>query len=159
MSGGIRSPFEKASELGRVVVTPGPNELFVDIDDREALEWYWIARDILDKHNLLARTKSGKIDETITPSPSGKADRFHVRLRLTHELPTSQRIAYQAALGSDLMRELLSLVQAERGEPAPVVFFELPPAASPAPKHACELCTGGCPVPAEHRIPHSEECA
>lgn len=153
MSGGIISPEAKAEKLGRRVVLPEPDQLFVDIDNESALERYEYARRILIEHALVFIDEAGQIVETMAPSPSGKEHRYHVTLKMTRALTHVERIAFQAAIGSDPMRELLSLVQLEKGEPHPVVFFELPlPDAAP-PVHLCECCSA--PIPASAHIPHS----
>lgn len=153
MSGGIISPEAKAEKLGRRVVLPAADELFVDIDTEAALERYENARRILIEHALVFIDETGHIVETMAPSPSGKEHRYHVTLKMVRALSHVERIAFQAAIGSDIVRELLSLIQLEKGEPHPVVFFELPlPNATP-PAHSCECCAA--PIPASAHIPHS----
>lgn len=156
MSGGIKSPFEKAAELGRRVVLPADDELFIDIDDAESLAWYRKAQRVMFEHGLLEEREFGGPVERVSPSPSGRPDRYHVVLKFKHALTTVARIAFQAAMGSDPMRELLSLIQVHKGEPHPVVFFELAEPEPVTPPHACECCTEAPPIPMADHMPHCE---
>ena len=98
MSGGIKSPFEKAAELGRRVVLPEDDELFIDIDDAESLAWYRKAQRVMFEHGLLEEREFGGPVERVSPSPSGRPDRYHVVLKFKHALTTVARIAFQAAM-------------------------------------------------------------
>jgi hypothetical protein len=116
----------KAAELGLEIITPKPNELFLDIDDAESLTLF---------HEMLPILKQMYAVETvfIKPSKSG-GEKKHVTVVLgdgvsSPELTTEQRILLQAVLGSDRKRELLSykrLVTGARPDEYVTVFFELP---------------------------------
>jgi hypothetical protein len=103
-----------AKERGLVVVSPGENELFVDIDDAESLA-------VFDR--LIP-----KIVEMIPgttwvtrPSPSGEPN-HHVVVTLGRNLDdVFERVLLQAILGSDRMREVLSWQRATRGDPLPTL--------------------------------------
>jgi hypothetical protein len=113
---GMRTETEAvtlAESRGCVVVRPQPNELFVDIDSARQWErfqqtivffkeWRWVA----------------------TASPSGKEGRKHVIVTLPEAVDEATRILYQAILGSDPHRELLSWKRLQAGEKAPTIFFE-----------------------------------
>lgn len=111
-------PHEKAMANGWTVVEPGPRELFIDLDSEE------------DRNRFEARLHRARANgmEILVrrdgPSPSGEKHRSHVVLEMDHDLTPEHRIAWQAALGSDPMRELLSLVRIRKGIPHPTVFFE-----------------------------------
>lgn len=101
-----------------VVVYPKPNQLFLDIDDDEALAKF-------DKvSSLLAAKYGGGYHHTITPSRSGGTHR-HVTITLEKDVTPMERITLQAILGSDPLRELLSLDRLKAGCPNPTLFFEV----------------------------------
>lgn len=119
MSDGNDRAEDKAAELGLVVVTPGPRQLFVDIDsdaDNAYLEKQ-IARLISNGVTIVATGD--------TPSKSGLPKR-HVTLEVDHDLTDIERIALQACLGSDRVREILSLCRVYKGISPATVFFERP---------------------------------
>ncbi len=109
---------EAAEAKGLVVHYPADNELFVDIDDAASLKVF---------HSTI-----GVLGELVTgfdraPSPSGRSDRFHVRVRLSRPVKDAfERCALQAMLGSDRLHEALSWLAASKGVVAPTVFFEKP---------------------------------
>ena len=118
------------------VVFPKPNELQIDIDSEEAYQTY------------LRRIKAFKAyyncSEVVTPSKSGLPKRHIViSVESYKAIPKSEyiingkfgstaksfsnveRVAWQAILGSDPARELLSLIQIEEADPSPVLFEEI----------------------------------
>lgn len=101
-----------------VVVYPKPNQLFLDIDDDEALAKFY-------KVSSLLAAKYGRgYHRTITPSRSGGTHR-HVTITLEKDVTPMERITLQAILGSDPLRELLSLDRLKAGCPNPTLFFEV----------------------------------
>jgi hypothetical protein len=52
-----------------------------------------------------------------------KGGRQHVIIALSWDMPQTERIAWQAAFGSDNKREALSLVYASHGQMAPVLLY------------------------------------
>lgn len=121
MSGLEDDPYKKAAELGAQVVEPGPDELFIDLDDGT------------DAHlNLVALAESAGIDLTIERSVASKTPgHYHIYCRVgLDDTPFSRlspelRIALQACLGSDRRRELLSLARIlTKTRRPPTVFFE-----------------------------------
>ena len=52
-----------------------------------------------------------------------KGDNTHVLVRLTVPMPIVERIAWQAAFGSDPKREALHLLSVSRGELNPILLF------------------------------------
>jgi hypothetical protein len=106
---------------GYRVVFPADNELQVDIDSDEQYaafnkSWPIFCRDT--QHYALEFP--GKRE---TPSRSG-LPRRHITVTLPFEVTPEQRIAWQAALGSDPVRELLSMLRLQRGDEHPTLFVE-----------------------------------
>lgn len=118
------STMRCAKDKGRRVVLPGPRELFLDIDGAEAATFACEAIERL-------RDAFEIVDYVWRPSPSGRDDFWHVTVTIGHDVTPAERIAMQAALGSDRMHEGLSLAAHRAGNQTPTVFFELPgPAAA-----------------------------
>ena len=117
--------FEKtqahAKARGQVIRLPEKNELFVDIDTKEQLQHF---------HRMLPRLAKHEdrlwLDFVCTPSRSG-GDRLHVVVKLPRDVMSDlERIALQAILGSDPVRELISIARVKFENPHPSVFFENP---------------------------------
>lgn len=64
-------------------------------------------------------------DLLVTPSKSG-GEKQHIRVFLPFNVEPVERIALQAALGSDGVRELLSLRRVRGDDPHPTLFAETP---------------------------------
>jgi len=61
----------------------------------------------------------------VRPRSSEKPHRYHAVVTLKKEtVDAKTRILYQAVLGSDPVREVLSLLRLERDDPMPTIFFE-----------------------------------
>ena len=111
-------PYEEARKVGCVVVTPAPNEIFVDIDTAEDLV---ILRDVCRR---LEENDCRLELVRMTPSRSGGVRR-HAVLRAPFELDDLTRVAFQACLGSDRVREALAILRLRKGVGRPVTcFFE-----------------------------------
>lgn len=109
-------PVAKAAALGLAIVYPNPRELFLDIDSDADFAAFKKHVAIVIAHVEAWRS---------TPSPSGRSGRRHVVVTLKRELSDVERIAWQAALGSDRIRELLSLRNIANGNTRPpTLFFE-----------------------------------
>jgi hypothetical protein len=113
-----RGHFQARVEAeGRRIVEAAPDELQIDIDDASdaaafSLAWAIVCRElpigeIADRHF----------------SASG-APHEHVTIKLFASMPAEQRVAWQAALGSDPVRELFALIRLARGECMPICFVE-----------------------------------
>jgi hypothetical protein len=113
--------YEKANEEGLVVMPAGENELQLDIDTDEAYAQFGRVLPVLKEY-------FGVISNFTTRSKSG--DGRHVRIRLAQPMPVMQRIALQAALGSDGVRELLSVVMVLNNDVAPCLLNETPAVAA-----------------------------
>ena len=112
-------PQSVAQRKGFDLVLPADDELFIDIDDAGAHLAYLDGLEALSRNGV----KVEEIKRTV--SPGGNT---HIYLRVPAEfgaLTPETRIAFQAALGSDRVRELLSLLRillvCDR---PPTVFFE-----------------------------------
>ncbi len=109
---------ERMKEKGFEIYYPNEHELFLDIDSVEAYNNFYIRFE-----RLSAEHKGVKVvyDE---PSKSGLPCR-HIVVYMPFPLKNHyHRIAYQAVLCSDYMRELLSLFRADSGDPFPSLFSD-----------------------------------
>lgn len=109
------------------VVVPMDNELQIDLDTEEAYLNHRSMMEVLDGRGVIYEYNEA-------PSKSGLPNR-HITIKLLSgpggrdiQLPLEpyQRIALQAALGSDPVRELLSCMRVFRGVTPPTAFLELP---------------------------------
>jgi len=110
----IESAAAKAKSLGRVVTFPRPNELFLDIDSEIAMRRF-----------VRGVTRLSGVTYLVRPSPSGRPGRHHVVVTMPRPVSPMERIALQAILGSDPIREMLSWFRIERGIEEPTIFFEI----------------------------------
>lgn len=108
-----------AKENGWDCIVAGDSELFVDLDTKESIEAFPAL------YELFLQLFPDSVIMRQTPSKSGVGQ--HVYVRLKYAMAATERIAAQAALGSDGKREMLSLIRAMTGDPEPVLFFELKP--------------------------------
>lgn len=110
-------PYERAEALGLRVVTPTADELQLDIDTGEQLAIY--------ERNIDVLRKWLQVHE-ISRTPSQEEGHLHITLQVADRpLTAIERIALQAALGSDPKRELLSIMRAWYNEGVPpTLFFE-----------------------------------
>ncbi len=109
--------FADAEKFGYTVVFPNENTLQLDIDSSEAFELY---KGRFEKLKQWYRVKKVKI---ITSKSGGNCK--HVYIELAESLSDLERIFLQLLLGSDYMRELLSLQRIRMGDPHPTLFFEM----------------------------------
>lgn len=104
-------------EAGCRIVIPKPNELQLDIDTEEQFATF------LRVYPALQRNEFPEASFIVTESASGFPHR-HIVVTLPCEVDMWQRIALQAALGSDPMRELLSALRLFRGDAIPTLLIE-----------------------------------
>lgn len=109
--------IERTKGEGFDVVTPKANELFIDIDTEEQYDTYQRMLEIMERNGVVPRV----IDER--QSRSGWPCK-HIRIQLPFDVAPWERIAWQAALGSDPARELLSAIRLKRGDVHPTLFVE-----------------------------------
>ena len=121
--GGIPSEFayKEAKAQGLVVATPGPQELFIDIDSDEEFAAFQINLELFMRYFPAEVTRE-------TPSRNGLPGR-HIVVQVKTpgtNLTALERILLQSLLGSDPKREILSYVRVSNGDPTPTLFFEKP---------------------------------
>lgn len=111
--------LKKAKKENLVVVYPAKNQLQIDIDSDFSYAIYTRMFPLVDKYYGVKTVKDA-------PSKSGLPKR-HITLTLYRDVTGFERIALQAALSSDRVRELLGVVQERNGDPTPVLFLEKKP--------------------------------
>jgi len=118
------NPYTIAEQIGKVVVLPEPDELFIDVDDQEG--FVQLRRGLEAAAAAGIRIKEKKRIASKTPG------HWHVYLTVQADarsftITKLLRVALQACLGSDRKRELLSLARIMHHiERPPTVFFEDP---------------------------------
>jgi hypothetical protein len=116
------NPYETAATLGLQVMLPSDRELFIDIDCEEDLAHY---RAMLEVLKPIAFTDGRALVIMDRVIPSKTPGHFHIVVTLDERVTPMERIAFQAALGSDRKRELLSLLRIRLDlDRPPTVFFE-----------------------------------
>jgi hypothetical protein len=108
----------KAKRKGLKVVQSTRSLLLVDIDTKEQWDLYQERKRFIENRIPFAKTQ-------IVPSVSGGEHR-HVYIRLEKSFPIAERIAMQMFLGSDPIREMLSLRLITFDDVCPSLFFEKP---------------------------------
>lgn len=111
----LEEVLEIAKNEGLVAFLPRENELFVDLDCGQCA--------VNEKVQDILRSEQLVSDVFLTRSRSGNT---HVYVRLTHPVSEVERIALQAALGSDPTREALSMAYHFKALEPTTVFFETP---------------------------------
>lgn len=99
---------------GLVAVDPAEDELQLDIDSEAEWERH-------DKAWAVFCRNYGVVDRLIVLSRNGNR---HVYVALPFEVDAWQRIAWQGALGSDPLRELLSGKRLQMGDSRPTLLIE-----------------------------------
>lgn len=107
--------IREMKDAGMVIHLPSPNELQLDID-------YESQYNIYRKLIWILEREYGNCPTVVTVSKNGG---LHIYITLPFEVNDYERIAYQAALGSDPVRELLSLVRLHEGIEHPTLLAEL----------------------------------
>lgn len=108
--------FEKAQQENLDIVFPKDNELQIDIDNEHSYILFLNQLTILAKYLQLLNVEEH-------PSKGGSPGR-HITVRLGKSFTPLERLALQAMLGSDRIRELLGFIRLYRGEQHPTLFFE-----------------------------------
>lgn len=107
--------FEDAERGNKIVLLPKDNELFIDLDSEDALT-------LFNKRLKRLGTWHNTTDKQI--SPSKKKNHYHAIVTLETNIDPMQRIFLQLFLGSDPIRELLSLQRILIKDPHPTLFIE-----------------------------------
>ncbi len=120
--------IRRMKKEGKKVNTPRSHELFIDLDSEEQRRvFHRNFRTLLDNvDNLFLEPSATPTIVYNKPSKSGPPRKHIIIYFPLHEGGFSdvERIAWQAALGSDPMRELLSLVRSVKGDAFPTLFVE-----------------------------------
>lgn len=113
-------------EQGLKAVFPAADQLQIDIDSYEQLGVFERSWEILNREILSDATSEDDLPIVEKhPSKSGDPGKFHITITIPGwELETIDRIAFQAALGSDPVRELLGIIRYMRGVQQPTLFAE-----------------------------------
>jgi hypothetical protein len=109
----------RAKQKNLEVKIPAADELYLDIDTPEQWGIFLRSFDVVRRYLGVEEYKR-------TASSSGRAGRYHVVIKMKEPMTSFERIALQAALGSDPMREILSLMRIYQNNPHPTLLFELP---------------------------------
>jgi hypothetical protein len=107
-------------EEGNTIVIPKDNELQIDIDSEEQYQIFQECWAIFKREFKEAKIIKDK------PSRSGLPKR-HITIHFPYTSfkdKAELRIAWQATLGSDPKRELLSLIRCDCGDDQPTLFVE-----------------------------------
>lgn len=133
-----RGTEQRALERGQVIEPSTPRLLQIDIDGPEAYERFEMLLEMWEGCPTLPRL--GTIVERDSRTPGNK----HITIELDTDFSVSDRILFQALLGSDLKRELLSLASLRNGHENPIVLYrtENSDAASPRPGDGTD--SAGC---------------
>lgn len=116
-----RIEFEKrVMKDGFGIRYPKRNELLIDLDSLEA-ESYFL-RELERLENELECSLEKEYWESKTPG------HMHYVIKLPRDLEPFERIALQAALGSDRRKELISVFRIWTGDPHPVLLAKPPEA-------------------------------
>lgn len=99
-----------AAAKGCVCRSPGDNQLFIDLDSRDAIRRFERLFKAFRDHEACTYT--------MTQSPGGLPGHVHVVVNLERDVDSPlEQLALQAFLGSDPMRELLNWRRLESGVP------------------------------------------
>lgn len=117
--------IRRMEKNGFTILYPNDDELFIDIDNPQQMGMF---TDQLNRanSNLVKLGLSLSIDRDDI-SPSGNPHRRHIVVKTVgFTVSSEERIAWQACLGSDPVREILSLVRTLWGDDNPTLFAEKP---------------------------------
>ena len=109
--------YDRAEREGLIVITPTPNQLFIDLDSAES------GRIFTDQLGVLYDLVTGV---RMTPSMSGLPHQ-HAVVTLNRDVTEPERIAMQASLGSDRRCEILRFMRYLNNDPQPTLFLERKP--------------------------------
>lgn len=108
--------IKRIEDEGFKVVYPKSNELFIDIDSEKQLETF-------NSHFNRLHNEFNDMKRIYYPSKSG-FPRTHIIVTMPFNMSNLERIAWQAVLGSDPVRELLSMIRLTNGLEHPTLFCE-----------------------------------
>lgn len=108
---------ERMVAEGFGIMTPSDNELLLDIDTED--DWKFFQKAVARLQEEYPRL----VNWAAWPSKSG-LPRRHALVTVPFVVDDVQRIAFQAVLGSDRVREMLSLFRCRCGDPVPTLLAE-----------------------------------
>lgn len=116
----------EAANRGLALFLPRDNELFLDLDGvgEDRIEG---TKDSMDYWEALHKDGIKVEDAFHTVSASGNG--IHLYILLNQAFDVRERLIMQAALGSDVLKEGLSLLRYMQGSDCPTSLFETPEAA------------------------------
>lgn len=111
---------EKAKRLGLLLVKPTDTQVFVDIDSPEAL--------LIFHQRLVVFQRIYRESYVEKVSPSQTIGHYHAIVEIPEMkcIGQHERIALQAILGSDPLRDTLAIYHGRAGYEHTSVFFEKP---------------------------------
>lgn len=105
----------RKKEEGYKIYYPEENELLLDFDDEESFQTF--------KRRIAIIEREAKTDIKWTVFNSTTKGHRHVSVKMPMKIENNyERIAVQAVLGSDPIREMLSLFRAWRDDPHPTLL-------------------------------------
>lgn len=110
-----RDPFVEAQKSNLMAVLPKRNELQIDLDSEQAYAQFLRAFSVMSRYRSLEIV-------SLQWSKSGAPHR-HIYIKTTR-VSDKTRVALQAMLGSDVVRENLSMQRIACKMKNPTVFFE-----------------------------------
>lgn len=114
----LRRFMKRMVKEGNDILFPAEDELQVDIDSDEQYEIYQA------NFSILCRESRDVFQTRMVESKSGPGHK-HITIKWRgHKFTAYERIAWQAALGSDPKRELLSALRCHAGDAHPTLFVE-----------------------------------
>ncbi len=109
--------LESLQERGLKFIEPSSYELFIDCDSEEQFKVF------LQQLLIVERNLEQELPFQDWFSRSGPPRR-HIIVQMPFTMSPPERIAWQAVLGSDLKREVLSLLRWRKKEICPTIFIE-----------------------------------
>jgi hypothetical protein len=108
--------LDEAEKENLNVVFPKANELQIDIDNEHSFTIFNMMSEILERHYGIQSIR-------VKPSRSGLPKR-HVTVTLWKDVTNMERIALQACMGSDRVREAPQRHSGANGDPHATLFLE-----------------------------------
>lgn len=106
-----------AEAAGQTVVFSDSQTILLDLDNADSQFMYERVLPIIQRH----------IPITEDERWASKSGNLHVKLILAEPLPVMERILIQSALGSDPVREFLTMLRVQEGNPNPSMLFRPTP--------------------------------
>ena len=109
-----------AAKNGWTVMVPPPQLVTIDIDSEGQHDTF------LKQYEMLCNCFQNRFAYNAVPSKSNMPGHCHIHLLWNGPRPLTvpEKIALQAALGSDPTRELCSIIRYMEGDPEPIILFK-----------------------------------